>query len=105
VDDNKGPKDGTLQEVIEKFERYLEGPVQNFEGKVFDGRHLIPQLPEIKAKILGCHCPPKGGLTKDDSLLCHGQVLLRLANAEEDTQSDSGTETAGEALPDDEEEL
>lgn len=32
---------------------------------------LIAALPELKGKILGCHCKP---------LACHGDVLLELCN-------------------------
>jgi len=65
------PRDGSREEVIAKHERYLEGPVANFEGKVFDGRHLMAELPEIKGKTLACHCAPQP---------CHADILLRLAN-------------------------
>jgi hypothetical protein len=61
-------KDGTREEVIDMFERYLDGPVENCEGKVFDGRRLMADLPEIAGKILGCHCAPKA---------CHGHVLVK----------------------------
>jgi hypothetical protein len=61
-------KDGTREEVIEMYDRYLDGPVENCEGKVFDGRHLMADLPEIAGKILGCHCAPKA---------CHGLVLVK----------------------------
>jgi len=84
IDTDEERKDGTRDEVIEKFERYLKGPVENYEGKVYDGRHLKPDFPEIRGKILGCHCAPKGGLTEHDELYCHGQTLLRLANAPDD---------------------
>lgn len=30
----------------------------------------------LRGKILGCFCPPKGGLTPTDDLICHGQVIL-----------------------------
>src|SRR5215208_5405704 len=70
-----GDKDGTREEVIAKYDRYLDGPAENYEGKVFDGRHLIADLPEIAGKVLGCHCAPKS---------CHADVLLRLANANDD---------------------
>jgi hypothetical protein len=68
-------KDGTREEVIEMFGRYLKGPVENYEGKVFDGRHLMADLHELEGKTLACHCAPKP---------CHADVLLRLANANND---------------------
>jgi hypothetical protein len=65
-------EDGTREEVNEKFRRYLDGPVKNFQGKVFDGRHLLALIPtQIKGRRLGCTCAP---------LPCHGDVLARLAD-------------------------
>jgi hypothetical protein len=54
-------KDGTREEVIEKYERWLlrERP---------DLVALIPK--EVKGKRLGCTCKPNP---------CHGDVLARLA--------------------------
>ena len=53
-------KDGNRQEVIAKYEAWL----------FTDGKHLLPQLHELKGKTLGCWCHP---------LPCHGDVLSRLA--------------------------
>ena len=75
-------EDGDREECIESFRRYL-----------LESPELTAALPEIRGKILGCHCAPEGGLTKDDPLYCHGQVLLRFATSAED------------GLLDDEEEL
>jgi hypothetical protein len=52
-------KDGTRDEVREKYERYLKASP------------LMAELPEIKGKILACHCAPNP---------CHADILLRLAN-------------------------
>jgi hypothetical protein len=52
-------KDGTRDECLEKFERYLKASP------------LMAELPGIKGKTLACHCAPK---------TCHADVLLRLAN-------------------------
>ena len=53
-------RDGARDEVIEKFERYL-----------LDSE-LVDELGELRGKVLGCWCSPRS---------CHGDVLLRLANA------------------------
>jgi hypothetical protein len=76
---NKAFRDGwmTREEACEKYLVH-----------VLTSPKLVAKLPKIKDKILGCHCAPKGGLTKDDPLRCHGQVLLRLANA--NVSADSG---------------
>ncbi len=50
-------------EAIKKFEEWIT------KGS---GKHLLADLHELKGKTLGCHCKP---------LACHGDVLLRLANA------------------------
>jgi hypothetical protein len=36
-----------------------------------DGRRLLSDLKELKGKVLGCWCHPKG---------CHGHVLAKLVN-------------------------
>ena len=41
---------------------------------------LMLSLPELKGKILGCWCAPKGGVTENDPLICHGQILAQLVN-------------------------
>jgi DNA primase len=76
---NKAFRDGwmTREEACEKYLVH-----------VLTSPKLVAKLPKIKDKILGCHCAPKGGLTRDDPLRCHGQVLLRLANA--NVSADSG---------------
>jgi hypothetical protein len=53
--------DGTREEVIARYEtRLMTQP------------ELLAQLPSLRGKRLGCYCAPKP---------CHGDVLLRLANA------------------------
>ena len=53
-------KDGTREEVMQKYERYLleERPA------------LAERLPELKGKVLACWCAPG---------TCHGDILLKLA--------------------------
>lgn len=53
-------KDGTREEVIQKYEEYLRG-----------NRSLRALLPSLKGKVLGCWCAPKA---------CHGDVLVKWAN-------------------------
>jgi hypothetical protein len=53
-------KDGTREEVIALYERHLVGS------------GLINDIHELNGKDLVCWCAP---------LVCHGDVLLRLANA------------------------
>lgn len=55
-------EDGTRAQVIALYEQYL-----------LQAPELIAALPELRGKVLGCFCAPKQ---------CHGDVLVRLANAE-----------------------
>lgn len=51
-------KDGTREEVIEKYRAYiLSKPI------------LLESLPELDGKVLGCWCKPRP---------CHGDVLAEL---------------------------
>jgi hypothetical protein len=56
----KEGKDGTREEVIEKYERHL----------LEERPDLLERLPELKGKVLACWCAPEP---------CHGDVLLDLA--------------------------
>lgn len=56
-------KDGTREEVIEKYEVYLR---ENIE--------LLLCLEELRGKRLGCVCEP---------LPCHGRILVKLLNEKE----------------------
>jgi hypothetical protein len=64
-------RDGTLEEVLQKYERYL----------LEERPDLIARLHELRGRPLACWCAPEGRiLTKGDPLCCHGQVLARLAD-------------------------
>ena len=54
-------KVGSRQEAIECYEKWLNNQPE-----------LMARLPELQGKVLGCWCHPKA---------CHGDILLRLANA------------------------
>lgn len=54
-------KDGDRDEVIDKYERYLD-----------ESPHLLDRLHELRGKTLCCFCAPKR---------CHGDVLARRADA------------------------
>ncbi len=53
-------RDGDRAEVVRKYEEWLPGS------------DLMVRLPELRGKVLGCWCAPQA---------CHGDVLVRLANA------------------------
>lgn len=53
-------RDGTRDEVIAKYERWLKSKPE-----------LMAKLPQLRGKVLGCWCAPEP---------CHADVLLRLAN-------------------------
>lgn len=61
--------DGDRAEVIEAYKQWL----------VFgEGRSLLKRLGELEGKVLGCWCAERSGLTANDDLVCHGQILLKL---------------------------
>ena len=53
-------RDGTREEVIEKYRRWLAGKSD-----------LLAAVGELRGKRLGCWCAP---------LACHGDVLAEIAN-------------------------
>ena len=53
-------RDGTIEEVLKKYERHL------YDSGLINGIH------ELHGRDLACWCAPRP---------CHGDVLLRLANA------------------------
>lgn len=57
-------RDGDRATVIAKFERWLA-----------DQHHLLRALDELRGRDLVCFCAPRA---------CHGDVLIRLANATRD---------------------
>jgi Domain of unknown function (DUF4326) len=79
-------KDGTREEVIAKFERYLlEGGIEKFDGTIWDGRHLLPRIkPELRGKLLGCFCVKGMRTANDEKIECHAQILARLAEEGEE---------------------
>jgi len=55
-------RDGTLEEVVVKFENHIR-------KQIADGEIQVAELVGLKGKRLGCWCKPN---------LCHGDILLRL---------------------------
>lgn len=66
-----GP-DGTRAEVLAKYEDW----VRNSDDP--DAQWIRKFLGLLKGRTLGCWCASPGGLTADDSLRCHGQILIKL---------------------------
>jgi hypothetical protein len=54
-------RDGDRAQVIALYERWL-----------LENEALMAALPELRGLVLGCWCAPSA---------CHGDVLVRLANA------------------------
>lgn len=67
-------RDGDLEEVLDKYERMVRGRIE------FD-EPLAATVYSLRDSVLACWCAPKEGpgLTIYDELICHGQVLLKLA--------------------------
>lgn len=62
-------KDGTRDEVIEKYRWYILGKPE-----------LLVRLEELRGQVLGCWCSPEK---------CHGEVLVELLEARQDIQVDT----------------
>lgn len=62
-------RDGTREEVIEKYRRWIANQPA-----------LLARLHELKGHDLICYCAP---------LPCHGEVLLALANASQNPKGNS----------------
>lgn len=60
-------RDGSREEVIAKYERYL-----------LSSPNLLGALPTLKGKTLACWCKPDEGFS--GRILCHGQILAGLAD-------------------------
>lgn len=75
----KAGRDGTREQVIAKYEKWL-----------LKQPELMRQLPELRGKVLGCWCAPKP---------CHGDVLVRLANAPQPKPPTSAAPAGGEPAP------
>ncbi len=81
--------DGSLAEVLRKYRDHvdymIEAPIVAVDmsrGVVRDGRVNFRrrQISELSGKTLACWCAPKDGyLTVDDDMICHGQILHKLA--------------------------
>jgi len=52
-------KDGTREEVIEKYKEYIQNS------------YILDDVHELKGKTLGCYCKPEA---------CHGDVLVELVD-------------------------
>lgn len=59
----KKDRDGTLDEILEKYEIYIR--------KKINDENLKDELMKLKGKNLGCWCKPNK---------CHGDILLKLIN-------------------------
>ena len=65
---------GDRSEVLRKFEALMR------EHLLLDAGNRRVLL-ELRGKVLACWCAPKGGrLTAEDDTVCHGQILLKLAD-------------------------
>ena len=66
-------EDGTREECIEKYRRFVAGKAQTTRTDVLASRKLVAgHIGDLKGKNLACWCPMDGP--------CHADVLLELAN-------------------------
>jgi hypothetical protein len=61
---------GTREEAVEAYRKWLKGEAYQDYDQVRK-EWILQRLPELKDKVLGCHCVP---------LLCHGNILVELIN-------------------------
>jgi|SRR5829696_6190623 len=80
----KIPKDGTRDEVLEKYRPHLAGLLATERGQA--------ELDKVRQQVaaglpLGCHCAGEDGtpevLTAEDELFCHGQIVLMALGPQE----------------------
>lgn len=62
-------KDGTRDEVIIKYEKYIKGK-----------QELLCDLPKLAGETLGCYCYPKK---------CHGDILVKLLRERGEVKNDT----------------
>ncbi len=65
-------KDGTIEEVLEKYEKDIREKIAT--GKV--------DIDELRNKNLGCWCVDKDICDVRDDPCCHGEVLLKILEEE-----------------------
>ncbi len=67
-------KDGDREEVLRRFEQKERELAESLPNT------YAMQIAELRGKTLACWCAPKDrALTIEDETVCHGQILLRLA--------------------------
>lgn len=67
--------DGTREEVLEYYERYARDHIEESPDGPF-----VAALRDLRGKTLACWCADKAKpLTLEDPIICHGQILLVLA--------------------------
>jgi hypothetical protein len=60
----------------------FETPIEAYAEWIQRQPRLLALLPEIRGKVLGCWCAPKGGLPGNmHGETCHGEILAALADA------------------------
>jgi len=66
-----------------------EGAIAKYRQWIQHQPKLLARLPELRGKVLGCWCAPKGGLPGNiNGHICHGEVLAALADSAGGAQSD-----------------
>jgi len=70
-DGNAAKKVGSVKEAVDKYKEYI-----------LNKPKLLDRLGELKGKVLGCWCKTP----KNPDALCHGDVLVELIEAMDETQ-------------------
>ncbi len=65
--------------VCHKIHRFGSETLPCFEQYMLNRMAIDPTYKEallgLKGKTLGCFCAAKGGITAEDDLICHGQII------------------------------
>ena len=70
-----GASGATREQVLEAYERYIRQIIQSPAGGTQG------DVSALRGKTLACWCAPKDKpLTLDDPVVCHGQIILKLAD-------------------------
>ncbi len=80
-------KEHGLNRALWLYEDQINWWLRCYRGEVDDSyactsriREFMRELEALRGKTLACWCPSKNRhLTIDDDTICHGQILLRLA--------------------------
>ena len=91
----KADKDGTLKEVLKKYEKYIR-------KKIIDENLDIN---ELSGNNLYCWCvdkPTRYNPKNEDKIICHGQILLKILNEQNSPKKEEDSDRTSKKVKNDE---